>query len=80
MARDLRAQGLTPQQSATGRASCARRREPEWKDDLEKNYWSNDFMTSAEFRKDSKRTTAKLEKAVLVDLGLAKQIIEKRES
>ena len=44
---------------------------PEWKADLEKNYWSNDFVTSAEFRKDLDKDYAAM-KAVLVDLGLAK--------
>jgi putative tricarboxylic transport membrane protein len=45
---------------------------PDWKTDLEKNYWSNDFVTSAQFRKDLEKDYADM-KAVLVDLGLAKQ-------
>jgi putative tricarboxylic transport membrane protein len=44
---------------------------PEWKQDLEKNYWSNDFVTGEQFRKDMAQDYA-LMKAVLVDLGLAK--------
>jgi putative tricarboxylic transport membrane protein len=44
----------------------------EWKDDLEKNYWSDDFVTSAQFRKDLEKDYADM-KAVLTELGLAKQ-------
>lgn len=45
---------------------------PEWRTDLEKNYWSDDFVTSAQFRKDLEKDYADM-KAVLVDLGLARQ-------
>jgi putative tricarboxylic transport membrane protein len=44
---------------------------PEWKAELERNYWSDDFVTSAQFRKDLDKDYADM-KAVLVDLGLAK--------
>ncbi len=44
---------------------------PEWKTDLERNYWSDDFVTSAQFRKDLDQDYNDM-KAVLVDLGLAK--------
>jgi putative tricarboxylic transport membrane protein len=44
----------------------------EWKDDLEKNYWSDDFVTSAQFRKDLEKDYADM-KAVLMELGLARQ-------
>jgi putative tricarboxylic transport membrane protein len=44
----------------------------EWKEDLEKNYWSDDFVTSAQFRKDLEKDYASM-KAVLTELGLAKQ-------
>jgi putative tricarboxylic transport membrane protein len=44
---------------------------PEWQADLEKNYWSNDFLTGKEFRKDLDETYDAM-KSVLVDLGLAK--------
>jgi putative tricarboxylic transport membrane protein len=44
----------------------------EWKEDLEKNYWSDDFVTSAQFRKDLEKDYAGM-KAVLTELGLAKQ-------
>jgi putative tricarboxylic transport membrane protein len=45
---------------------------PEWKDGIEKNYWSSDFVTSAQFKKDLDKDYADM-KAVLVELGLAKQ-------
>jgi putative tricarboxylic transport membrane protein len=44
----------------------------EWKTELERNYWSDDFVTSAQFRKDLDKDYADM-KAVLTDLGLAKQ-------
>ena len=43
----------------------------EWKSELERNYWSDDFVTSAQFRKDLDKDYADM-KAVLVDLGLAR--------
>ncbi len=45
---------------------------PAWKADLEKNFWSDDFVTSAQFSKDLVKDYADI-KAVLVDIGLAKQ-------
>lgn len=45
---------------------------PEWKAGIEKNYWSDDFVTSAQFRKDLEKDYADM-KSVLVELGLAKQ-------
>lgn len=45
---------------------------PEWKADLEKNYWSDDFVGSAQFSKDIVKDYNDI-KAVLVDIGLAKQ-------
>jgi putative tricarboxylic transport membrane protein len=44
----------------------------EWKADLEKNFWFDDFVTGAQFRKDLERDYADI-KAVLMDLGLARQ-------
>jgi putative tricarboxylic transport membrane protein len=44
---------------------------PEWKSNLEKNYWSDEFLTGKEFRKDLDETYDAM-KSVLVDLGLAK--------
>lgn len=43
----------------------------EWKTELVRNYWSDDFVTSAQFRKDLDKDYADM-KAVLTDLGLAK--------
>ena len=45
---------------------------PEWREDLEKNYWSEYFVTGAQFRKDLDREYADM-KVVLTELGLAKQ-------
>jgi len=45
---------------------------PEWREDLERNFWSDDFVTSQQFRKDLEKDYTDM-KAVLVDLGLAKQ-------
>lgn len=45
---------------------------PEWKADLEKHYWSEYFTTSAQFRKNLDREYES-SKAVLADLGLARQ-------
>jgi putative tricarboxylic transport membrane protein len=44
----------------------------EWKTDLEKNLWVDNFVTGAQFRKDLEKNYADT-KAVLVELGLAKQ-------
>ena len=44
----------------------------EWKSDLEKNFWADDFIAGAQFRKDLDQEYAAM-KAVLVDIGLAKQ-------
>jgi len=43
----------------------------EWKTELERNYWSDDFVTSTQFRKDLDKDYADM-KTVLVDLGLAR--------
>ncbi len=43
----------------------------EWKTELDRNYWSDDFVTSAQFRKDLEKDYADM-KAVLVDIGLAR--------
>ncbi len=44
---------------------------PEWKQDLERNYWSADFALSEQFRNELKQEYADM-KAVLTDIGLAK--------
>lgn len=45
---------------------------PEWKTDLARNFWSNDFATGEQFRKDLAQDYAAM-KTVLVEIGLAKQ-------
>ena len=65
--------GLTPAQVAYWEDALSRATKvPEWKTDLEKNFWSDDFVTSRQFRKDLEKGYADM-KAVLVDIGLAKQ-------
>jgi putative tricarboxylic transport membrane protein len=65
--------GLSAAQTAYWEGALRKATEfPEWKADLEKNYWSDDFVTGAQFRKDLDKDYADT-KAVLVDLGLAKQ-------
>jgi len=44
---------------------------PEWKADLEKNYWADDFAGSERFRKDLEADYAAMT-AVMTELGLAK--------
>jgi putative tricarboxylic transport membrane protein len=44
---------------------------PEWKEDLEKNYWTEQFVTGSELHKLLDQEYVET-KAVLVDLGLAK--------
>ena len=44
----------------------------EWKTDMEQNFWSDNFVPGAEFRKSLAQEYATL-KTVFVDLGLAKQ-------
>ena len=44
---------------------------PEWKADLEKNYWSDDFAGADQFRKDLDADYAAM-KTVMLELGLAK--------
>ena len=68
----LAPKGITPQQSAYWEGVLRKATEtPEWRADIEKNYWFNDFVTGAQFRKDLDKDYADM-KAVLVDLGLAK--------
>jgi tripartite-type tricarboxylate transporter receptor subunit TctC len=44
---------------------------PEWKSDIEKNFWADDFVAGERFRKELEQDYAAM-KAVLVDLGLAR--------
>jgi len=65
--------GLAPAQVAYWEGALRKATQvPEWKTDLERNYWSDDFVTSRQFRKDLDNDYADM-KAVLVELGLAKQ-------
>ena len=65
--------GLSAAQVAYWENALARATKvPEWREDLEKNFWSDDFVTSQQFRKDLEKDYTDM-KAVLVDLGLAKQ-------
>jgi putative tricarboxylic transport membrane protein len=65
--------GLTPAQVAYWVNTLRKATEtPDWKAGLEKNYWSDDFVTGDEFKKDLDKNYAAM-KAVLVELGLAKQ-------
>jgi putative tricarboxylic transport membrane protein len=65
--------GLTGQQVAYWENALRKASQSaEWKTELERNYWSDDFVTSAQFRKDLDKDYADM-KSVLVDLGLAKQ-------
>ncbi|MDB5862345.1 MAG: tctC6, partial [Betaproteobacteria bacterium] len=64
--------GLAPAQVAYWESTLRKvTQSPEWKADLEKNYWSDDFVTGAALKKDIDQEYAAT-KAVLVDLGLAK--------
>ena len=67
------AKGLTPAQvsyweQALQKASAT----PEWKADLDKNYWSPDFRPAAAFTKELEKDYAQT-RAVLTDAGLVKQ-------
>jgi putative tricarboxylic transport membrane protein len=64
--------GLTPAQvayweSALGKVVV----HPEWKSDLKKNFWTDDFATGEKLKKDLEGEF-KATKALLTDLGLAK--------
>jgi putative tricarboxylic transport membrane protein len=64
--------GLTPPQIAYWEGALRKASQsPEWKAELERNYWSDDFVTSAQFRKDLDKDYADT-KSVLTELGLAR--------
>ncbi len=68
----LAPKGITPQQIAYWENLLRKATEaPEWKDDLDKNMWSNVFLGSAQFAKELDKDYADM-KGVLVDIGLAK--------
>jgi putative tricarboxylic transport membrane protein len=65
--------GLTAPQVAYWEAALRKAAQSaEWKTELERNYWSDDFVTSMQFHKDLEKDYNDM-KAVLVDLGLARQ-------
>jgi putative tricarboxylic transport membrane protein len=65
--------GLSPSQVAYWEGVLRKATEyPEWKADIEKNFWSDDFVTGAQLRKDLEKDYADM-KSVLVELGLARQ-------
>lgn len=69
----LAPKGLTPQQSADRESTLRKVTESaDWKADLEKNFWANDFIPGAQFRKELDHDYDAM-KAVLVDIGLARQ-------
>lgn len=64
--------GMTAAQVATWEATLRKVVDsPEWKEDLEQNFWSNDFATGDQLKKDLAADYAAM-KLVLVELGLAK--------
>jgi putative tricarboxylic transport membrane protein len=68
----LAPKGLTQPQIAYWEGVLRKATEaPEWKDDLDKNVWSNVFLGSAQFAKELDKDYADM-KSVLVDIGLAK--------
>ncbi|MDB5772239.1 MAG: tctC6 [Burkholderia sp.] len=64
--------GLTPEQVNVWEGVLRKVTEsPEWKKDLETNFWSDDFTTGEQFKKDLAQDYAAM-KAVLTELGLTK--------
>jgi len=64
--------GLTPQQTGYWQAVLRKATEaPEWKADLEKNFWATVFVTGEQFSRELEQDYAAM-RTILVDLGLAK--------
>lgn len=64
--------GLSAEQVATWQSVLRSIAEsPEWKEDLEKNFWSNDFASAEQFAKDLEQDHIAM-KALLQELGLIK--------
>lgn len=64
--------GITPQQAAYWQGVLQKATQaPEWKDDLEKNYWADVFVTGEKFSKELEQDYASM-RSTLADLGLAK--------
>jgi putative tricarboxylic transport membrane protein len=69
----LAPKGITPQQSAYWEGTLRKVTETaDWKADLEKNFWADDFVPGAQFRKELDKDYEAM-KSVLIDIGLAKQ-------
>ena len=69
----LAPKGITPAQAAYWEGVLRKATQaPEWKADIERNFWSDDFVTGDQFRKDLDKDYADM-RAVLVDLGLARE-------
>jgi putative tricarboxylic transport membrane protein len=69
----LAPKSLTPQQTAYWESTLRKVTETsEWKTDLEKNFWADDFVPGAQFRKELDKDYEAM-RSVLVDIGLAKQ-------
>ena len=65
--------GLSPEQVAYWENVLRRATQvPDWRADLEKNYWSDEFITGAQFRAYLDKDYAAMN-VVLTELGLAKQ-------
>jgi putative tricarboxylic transport membrane protein len=65
--------GVTPAQIVYWESALRKVAETaDWKADLDKNFWTEHFVTGAALRKELEQEYA-ADKAVLVDLGLAKQ-------
>jgi tripartite-type tricarboxylate transporter receptor subunit TctC len=63
---------VTRSQAAYWEAALRKATEaPEWKADLEKNFWADDFIAGERLRKELDQDYGDM-KAVLVDIGLAK--------
>ena len=63
---------MTPEQVAYWERILSKATQvPEWKEGITKNYWFDDFVTSAKFKQDIEKDYNDM-KSVLVDLGLAK--------
>ena len=64
---------LTPQQVVYWEGVLRKATQaPEWKADIDQNFWTDDFVTGERFRKDLLEDYIGM-KAVLVEIGLAKQ-------
>lgn len=69
----LAPKGLTPQQSAYWENALRKVTETaDWKADLERNFWADDFIPGAQFKKELDQDYEAM-KAVLIDIGLARQ-------